>query len=150
MKVFSNCLSTSDKRKSSLSFIAFLIFVNIFCIFNFKVSLFSFIFSSNIFKLLIEYSKVFDSSSNLLILSFNLFFFSSFISFIKQISQSWCWPFPFFLILAIQDAQHNILWFLQKYSNFSKWFSSLQNPVKINDISLSNLYRWWFWNISEW
>ena len=97
-----NLLSTSDNNSSSLSFKAVLIFVKIFCIFNFNCSFLSSILSNIIFISFIESVKLFDKSSKYFILSFNLFFFSSFISLISQISQFLCCPYPLASIFVIQ------------------------------------------------
>ena len=102
-----NLLSTSNNNSSSLSFKTVLIFVKIFWIFDFNSSFFSSILSNSIFNSLIELSKLFDKSSKYLILSFNLFLFSSFISSIIHTSQSLCCPYPLVSIFAIHAAQHN-------------------------------------------
>ena len=108
-----NLLSTSKKSWSSLSFKVFLILVNIFWIFNFISSLFFSIFSKIVFNSIIDCSKVLDNSSKYNIFSFNLFFFSSFISSILYIWQSLWLPFPLLFILLIQAAQQSMLWSLQ-------------------------------------
>ena len=145
-------LSTSNNNSSSLSFKAPLIFVNNFCIFNFNSSLFSFILLNNFFNSLIDSSNLLNKLSKDLILFFNLLFFSSFISFIKHISQLVCWPLPPPSILVIHAAQHNWLCVLQKYSNSILCFFSWQNPInisfsflsKLNKLCSSNNSEWWF------
>ena len=57
----------------------------------------------------VHHSKLFVKSCKYLIFSFNLFFFSSFISSIIHILQSLCCPYPFTSIFVIQPIQHNLL-----------------------------------------
>ena len=77
---FSNSLSTFFNNSSSLSFNKFLNLVKTFCISNLMFSFFSLIFSNIFFNSLMVSSKEIEISSRLLIFSFNLFLFSSFIS----------------------------------------------------------------------
>ena len=72
--------STSNNILSSLSFISSLILVKICWIFCFSSSFSLLIFSYNIFKLLMDSSKLLEKFSKFCKLSLNLFIFSSFIS----------------------------------------------------------------------
>ena len=105
----SYALTTFNNNSSSLLFNAFLIFVNIFCIFNFNSSFFPFKFSYLSFISLNDSLNLDDISSNILIFSFIPFFFSSIISSIRYISQLACNPYPLPFKFTIHSEQHNLL-----------------------------------------